>query len=55
MPPPGAVKYYFYLWRDDGTDQTVHDLLRWHLREKKKRLGRVSLIGWSVDRVCPSD
>ncbi|MEF9906877.1 IS5 family transposase [Streptomyces sp. P9-A2] len=44
MPPPGAVKYYFYLWRDDGTDQTVHDLLRWHLREKKKRLADPSLI-----------
>lgn len=37
MPPPGAVKYCFCLWRDDGTDQTVHDLLRWQLREKKKR------------------
>ncbi|MEU9547335.1 transposase, partial [Streptomyces mirabilis] len=23
MPPPGAVKYYFYLWRDDGTAQTI--------------------------------
>lgn len=43
MPPPGAVKYYFYLWRDDGTDQTVHDLLRWHLREEKKRLADPSL------------
>ncbi|WAX81657.1 transposase [Streptomyces sp. KMM 9044] len=20
MPPPGAVKYYFHLWRDEGTD-----------------------------------
>ncbi|WP_406386325.1 hypothetical protein [Streptomyces sp. NBC_01618] len=29
FPPPGAVKYYFYLWRDEGIDQTVHDLLRW--------------------------
>jgi transposase len=44
MPPPGAVKYYFYLWRDDGTDQTVHDLLRWQLREKGKRLADPSLI-----------
>lgn len=37
MPPPGAVKYYFYRWRDEGTDQDIHDLLRWQLREKRKR------------------
>lgn len=35
LPPAGAVKYYFYKWRDDGTDQTIHDLLRWQVREKK--------------------
>lgn len=44
MPPPGAVKYYFYLWRDEGTDQDVHDLLRWQLREKRKRLADPNLI-----------
>ncbi|WP_200259770.1 IS5 family transposase [Streptomyces sp. HSG2] len=44
MPPPGAVKYYFYLWRDEGTDQDIHDLLRWHLREKRKRLADPSLV-----------
>lgn len=44
MPPPGAVKYYFYLWRDEGTDQDVHDLLRWQLREKRKRLADPSLV-----------
>ena len=32
MPPPGAVKYCFYLWRDEGTDQDIHDLLRWQSR-----------------------
>ncbi|WTN35289.1 transposase [Streptomyces canus] len=26
--PSGAVRRYFYTWRDDGTDQTIHDLLR---------------------------
>jgi transposase len=26
LPPPGAVKYYFYTWRDDGTDQGVVNL-----------------------------
>ncbi|MFG3002077.1 IS5 family transposase [Streptomyces sp. NPDC048340] len=44
MPPPGAVKYYFYLWRDEGTDQDIHDLLRWHLGEKRKRLADPSLV-----------
>src|ERR1044072_2895896 len=37
FPPPGAVKYYFNTWRDDGTDQTIHDLLRWQVREKACR------------------
>ena len=44
LPPAGAVKYYFYKWRDDGTDQTIHDLLRWQLREKKRRLADPSLV-----------
>jgi transposase len=44
MPPPGAVKYYFYLWRDEGTDQDIHDLLRWQLRERRKRLADPSLV-----------
>ncbi|GII96374.1 IS5 family transposase [Sinosporangium siamense] len=33
LPPPSAVYYYFALWRDDGTTQTVHDLLRCRVRE----------------------
>ncbi|MEZ0091962.1 hypothetical protein [Streptacidiphilus sp. EB129] len=33
--PTGAVNYYFYKWRDDGTDQTIHDLLRYQVREKR--------------------
>ncbi|MER6562302.1 transposase [Streptomyces sp. NPDC001027] len=44
MAPPGAVKYYSYLWRDEGTDQDVHDLLRRQLREKRKRLADPSLV-----------
>ncbi|QIY76344.1 IS5 family transposase [Streptomyces sp. RLB1-33] len=44
MPPPRAVKYYFYLWRDEGTDQDIHDLLRWQPREKRKRLADPSLV-----------
>ncbi|WP_293989530.1 transposase [Streptomyces sp.] len=32
------------LWRDEGTEQDVHDLLRWQLREKRKRLADRSLV-----------
>jgi hypothetical protein len=42
--PAGAVKYYFYTWRDDGTDQVIHDLLRWQVREKRGRLADPSLV-----------
>jgi hypothetical protein len=31
------VKCYFYTWRDDGIDQTIHDLLRWQVREMARR------------------
>jgi hypothetical protein len=38
------VKYYFYTWRDDGTDQTIHDLLRWQVREKARRKADPSMV-----------
>jgi transposase len=44
LPPAGAVKYYFYTWRDDGTDQVIHDLLRWQVRERRGRLADPSLV-----------
>ena len=31
------MKYYFYKWRDDGTDQVIHDLLRAQVRERAGR------------------
>lgn len=37
LPPYGAVYYYFAKWRDDGTAETIHDLLRWQVREMRKR------------------
>ncbi|WP_449066538.1 IS5 family transposase [Planomonospora algeriensis] len=37
LPPHTAVYYYFAAWRDDGTDQTIHDLLRCQVREKAGR------------------
>ena len=38
------MKYYFYKWRDDGTDQTIHDLLRWQVRESRGRKADPSLV-----------
>jgi transposase len=44
LPPRSAVYYYFARWRDDGTDQAIHDLLRWQAREKRGRLADPSLV-----------
>jgi transposase len=35
--PKSAVYYYVARWRDDGTAETIHDLLRWQAREMRKR------------------
>jgi hypothetical protein len=37
LPPKerGLLYHYVARWRDDGTDQTIHDLLRWHARERQ--------------------
>lgn len=37
FPPASAVKYYFYRWRDEGFDKTLHDLLRAQVRERAGR------------------
>lgn len=37
LPPYTAAYYYFAKWRDDGTDQTIHDLLRCQVRERAGR------------------
>ena len=37
LPPYGAVYYYFALWRRDGTDRQIHDLLRMQVREQAGR------------------
>jgi transposase len=44
LPPRSAAYYYFAKWRDDGTDQAVHDLLRWHVREGKGRRADPTLV-----------
>jgi transposase len=37
LPQKSATYYYFALWRDDGTDQAIHDLLRCQARERAGR------------------
>ena len=37
LPPKSATYYYFALWRDDGTDRAIHDLLRCQARERAGR------------------
>ena len=37
LPPKSATYYYFALWRDDGTDAAIHDLLRCQARERAGR------------------
>ncbi|MFY1681727.1 IS5 family transposase [Micromonospora sp. WMMD730] len=37
LPPRSATYYYFAVWRDDGTDQVIHDLLRCQARERAGR------------------
>lgn len=44
LPPPGAVKYYFYKWRDDGTTETIHEILRCQVREAAGRTEDPSLV-----------
>ncbi|MFD9499887.1 IS5 family transposase [Streptomyces sp. NPDC060035] len=44
LPPRSATYYYFAKWREDGIDQTIHDLLRWQVREKAGRSEDPSLV-----------
>lgn len=37
LPPKSATYYYFAAWRDDGTDQAIHELLRCQVRERARR------------------
>jgi transposase len=37
LPQKPVTYYYFALWRDDGTDAAIHDLLRCQVREKAGR------------------
>lgn len=42
LPPTGAVRYYFDVWRREGLDKRINDVLRMMVREKAGRHGRAS-------------
>ncbi|OEJ28725.1 transposase [Streptomyces agglomeratus] len=44
FPAWSAVFYYFGLWREDGLDQRIQELLRCQVREKARRLEDPSLV-----------
>ncbi|MFE9890249.1 transposase [Streptomyces scopuliridis] len=52
-PSRGAVMYYFTKWRDDGTDQTIHDPLRRQVREKARRKAHPSPVVLDTQRSAP--
>lgn len=51
LPPWSAVYYYFRLWRDDGTDQAIHDLLRCQVRQKAGRTEDPSAVAMDTQSV----
>ncbi len=45
LPPKSATYYYYFAaWRDDGTDQVIHELLRCQVRERASRLEDPTLV-----------
>ncbi|MFJ9188574.1 IS5 family transposase [Streptomyces anulatus] len=44
LPPKSATYHYFAAWRDDGTDQVIHELLRCQVREQASRLEDPTLV-----------
>jgi transposase len=44
LPPTGAVRYYFDVWKRDGLDRRINDVLRMMVREKAGRRADPSLV-----------
>jgi transposase len=44
LPQKSATYYYFAAWRDDGTDQIIHEPLRCQVRERARRLEDPTLV-----------
>ena len=44
LPPTGAVRYYFDVWKRDGLDARINELLRMTVRERAGRSAGPSLV-----------
>lgn len=44
LPPTGAVRYYFDVWKRDGLDARINEVLRMMVREKAGRTADPSLV-----------
>jgi transposase len=44
LPPTGAVRYYFDVWKRDGLDRRINDVLRMMVRERAGRPADPSLV-----------
>jgi transposase len=53
LPPRSAAYYYFARWRDDGTDQAIHDLLRWHAGDQQRSEQGGHVAAWAGSRALP--
>jgi len=51
LPQKPVTYYYFALWRDDGTDQVIHDLLRCQVREKAGRAEDPSAVALDTQSI----
>jgi transposase len=51
LPPHTAAEYYFYTWRDDGTDQIIHELLRCGVRVQAGRGEDPSVVNMDTQSV----
>jgi transposase len=53
LPQKPVTYYYFALWRDDGTDAAIHDLLRCQAREKAGRAEDPSAVAVDTQSIRP--
>lgn len=44
LPPKSAPYYHFAMWREDGTDQVIHEPLRCRVRERASRSENPTLV-----------
>jgi transposase len=51
LPPKSATYYYFATWRDDGTAQAIHDLLRCQVRERAGRAEDPSAVALDTQSI----